>query len=51
MEEREEELREDEVPEPPNDLEGPEEEPPHLERGSPHENEPAPDPEPPRDIP
>ena len=30
------------VPSPPNDQEGPEEEPPHLERGSPHDDEPAP---------
>ena len=27
----------DEIPFPPNDLDGPEEEPPHLERGSPRE--------------
>ena len=26
-----------EIPEPPNDLEGPDPEPPHLERGSPRE--------------
>lgn len=30
------------APEPPNDLEGPEEEPPHVQCGSPHPNEPAP---------
>jgi Protein of unknown function (DUF2630) len=38
------------VPDPPNDLEGPEPEPPHLEHGV-HTNEPAPDPGVPRDIP
>ena len=54
MKERErqpEELEPDEIPEPPNDLDGPEEEPPHLERGSPHDNQPAPDPDELRDIP
>jgi Protein of unknown function (DUF2630) len=38
------------VPDPPTDLEGPEPEPPHLEHGV-HSNEPAPDPDVPRDIP
>jgi hypothetical protein len=38
------------VPDPPNDLEGPEPEPPHLEHGV-HTDEPAPDPDVPRDIP
>ena len=36
-------LPEDTVIEPASYLEGPEDEPPHLERGSPHANEPAPD--------
>jgi hypothetical protein len=39
-----------EVPDPPNELDGPDSEPPHLEHGV-HENEPAPDPDVPRDIP
>jgi hypothetical protein len=39
------------VPDPPNDLDGPDSEPPHLERGSPHSDQPAPDPGEPRDIP
>jgi hypothetical protein len=39
------------VPDPPNELEGVDTEPPHLERGSPHSDEPAPDPGEPRDIP
>jgi hypothetical protein len=34
--------RDEDVPEPPNELEGPEPEPPHLQRGSPHPNEPEP---------
>jgi hypothetical protein len=38
------------VPDPPNDLDGPEAEPPHLEHGV-HTDEPAPDPDVPRDIP
>jgi hypothetical protein len=38
------------VPDPPNDLEGPEPEPPHLEHGV-HDDQPAPDPDVPRDIP
>jgi hypothetical protein len=38
------------VPDPPNELEGPEAEPPHLEHGV-HTDEPAPDPDIPRDIP
>jgi hypothetical protein len=38
------------VPDPPNDLDGPEPEPPHLEHGV-HTDEPAPDPYVPRDIP
>jgi uncharacterized protein DUF2630 len=42
--------REPFVPEPPNDLDGPEPEPPHLEHGV-HDNQPAPDPDVPRDIP
>jgi hypothetical protein len=39
------------VPDPPNDLEGPEPEPPHLEHGVHGEDEPGPDPDVPRDIP
>jgi hypothetical protein len=35
-------VRDEDVPDPPNELEGPEEEPPHLQHGSPHPNEPAP---------
>jgi len=38
------------VPDPPNDLDGPEPEPTHLEHGV-HTDEPAPDPDVPRDIP
>jgi uncharacterized protein DUF2630 len=38
------------VPDPPNDLEGPEPEPRHLEHGV-HTDEPSPDPDVPRDIP
>jgi hypothetical protein len=38
------------VPDPPNEFEGPEPEPPHLEHGV-HTDEPAPDPDIPRDIP
>jgi uncharacterized protein DUF2630 len=38
------------VPDPPNELEGPDPEPLHLEHGV-HPNEPAPDPDVPRDIP
>jgi hypothetical protein len=38
------------VPDPPNDLEGPDPEPPHLEHGV-HGEGPAPDPGVPRDIP
>jgi hypothetical protein len=38
------------VPDPPNELDGPDPEPPHLEHGV-HTNEPAPDPDVPRDIP
>jgi Protein of unknown function (DUF2630) len=38
------------APDPPNELEGPEAEPPHLEHGV-HTDEPAPDPDVPRDIP
>src|SRR5919108_2667277 len=38
------------VPDPPNELDGPEPEPPHLEHGV-HTDEPAPDPDVPRDIP
>jgi Protein of unknown function (DUF2630) len=38
------------VPDPPNDLEGPDPEPPHLEHGV-HDDQPAPDPDIPRDIP
>jgi Protein of unknown function (DUF2630) len=38
------------VPDPPNELPGPEPEPPHLEHGV-HTDEPAPDPDVPRDIP
>jgi hypothetical protein len=41
----------DHVPDPPNDLDGPEPEPPHLEHGVHGENEPDPDPDVPRDIP
>ena len=32
-----------EIPDPPNDLEGPDPEPPHLEHGV-HDDQPAPDP-------
>jgi hypothetical protein len=39
------------VPDPPNELEGVDSEPPHLERGSPRDDQPAPDPGEPRDIP
>jgi uncharacterized protein DUF2630 len=39
------------VPFPPNDLDGPDPEPPHLEHGVHGEDEPAPDPDVPRDIP
>ena len=39
-----------EVPDPPNELDGPDPEPPHLEHGV-HTDEPAPDPDVPRDIP
>ena len=39
------------VPDPPNELEGVDDEPPHLERGSPHADQSAPDPGEPRDIP
>jgi Protein of unknown function (DUF2630) len=38
------------VPFPPNELEGPDPEPPHLEHGV-HTDEPAPDPDVPRNIP
>jgi hypothetical protein len=38
------------VPDPPSDLEGPDPEPRHLEHGV-HTDEPAPDPDVPRDIP
>ncbi|MGZ4202110.1 MAG: DUF2630 family protein [Thermoleophilaceae bacterium] len=38
------------VPFPPNDLDGPDPEPPHLEHGV-HDDQPAPDPDVPRDIP
>jgi hypothetical protein len=38
------------VPDPPNEFEGPEPEPPHLEHGV-HTDEPAPDPDVPRNIP
>jgi hypothetical protein len=38
------------VPDPLNELDGPEPEPPHLEHGV-HDDEPAPDPDIPRDIP
>jgi hypothetical protein len=38
------------VPDPPNELDGPDPEPPHLEHGV-HDNQPYPDPTPPRDIP
>jgi hypothetical protein len=36
-------LRDSEVPDPPNEFEGPEPEPPHLEHGV-HDDQPAPDP-------
>jgi Protein of unknown function (DUF2630) len=39
-----------EVPEPPNEFDGPEPEPPHLEHGV-HTDDPSPDPDVPRDIP
>ena len=35
-------VRDEDVPDPPNELAGPEDEPPHLQHGSPHPNEPAP---------
>jgi Protein of unknown function (DUF2630) len=38
------------VPDPPNEFPGPDPEPPHLEHGV-HSDEPAPDPDVPRDIP
>ncbi len=38
------------VPDPPNDLDGPDPEPRHLDHGV-HANEPAPEPDVPRDIP
>jgi Protein of unknown function (DUF2630) len=38
------------VPDPPNELPGPEPEPPHLEHGV-HDDQPAPDPDVPRDLP
>jgi hypothetical protein len=38
-----------EVPEPPNELDGPEPEPPHLEHGV-HDDQPAPDADVPRDV-
>jgi Protein of unknown function (DUF2630) len=38
------------VPDPPNEFPGPDPEPPHLEHGV-HGDEPAPDPDVPRDIP
>ena len=38
------------VPDPPNEFDGPEPEPPHLEHGV-HTDEPEPDPDIPRDIP
>ncbi|MFL5828037.1 MAG: DUF2630 family protein [Thermoleophilaceae bacterium] len=41
----------DPVPDPPNDLDGPDPEPPHLEHGVHGADEPAPDPDVPRDIP
>jgi hypothetical protein len=40
----------DPVPFPPNDLDGPDPEPPHLEHGV-HDDVPSPDPDVPRDIP
>jgi hypothetical protein len=49
--EHEDHLRDEDVPDPPNELDGPEEEPPHLQGGSPHDDEPAPYDDPPRDIP
>jgi Protein of unknown function (DUF2630) len=42
--------RDSQVPDPPNELEGSEPEPPHLEHGV-HTDEPSPDPDVPRDIP
>jgi hypothetical protein len=36
-------LADSDVPDPPNDLDGPDDEPPHLEHGV-HDNQPAPDP-------
>jgi hypothetical protein len=44
-------LGDDEVPDPPNELPGPDDEPPHLERASPQEDDSAPGDPPPRDIP
>lgn len=37
------ELSDSDVPDPPNDLDGPDPEPPHLEHGV-HDNQPSPDP-------
>jgi hypothetical protein len=45
------ELAPDTAPDPPNELDGPEEEPPHLQGGSPHTNEPAPYDEPNPNVP
>jgi hypothetical protein len=39
------------VPDPLNELDGPEEEPPHLQGGSPHDNQPAPYDEPNPEVP
>jgi hypothetical protein len=39
------------VPDPPNELDGPEDEPPHLERGSGRGDVPAPDPDVSRNLP
>ena len=44
-------VKDRDVPDPPNELEGPDAEPPHLERGSPHADEPGPEPDEPRDVP
>lgn len=38
------------VPDPPNELDGPDPEPPHLEHGV-HDDQPAPDPDVPRNLP
>ena len=41
----------DDAPDPPNELDGPDPEPPHLQHGSPHPNEPDPYDEPNPNVP